>query len=388
MKRIAILGSTGSIGQKTLEVIKSFPSEFEVVGLSCGSNTKLLEEQIRKFSPKIVACMDETKVAELRNSISGVDVEIASGTEGLLRVATTPLATMVVVALAGSCGLIPTLGAINAGKDIALANKESLVMAGEIIVKKAREKGITILPIDSEHSAVFQCLDGRANQEVKRLILTASGGPLNHLHLEDLSSVSLAQALDHPKWKMGQKISIDSATLMNKGLEVIEARWLFDIPIEKIEVIVHPQAIIHSMVEFVDGSLLAQLGMTDMRLPIQYALTYPKRLTSHIPGIDFTQVRQLTFARPDEEKFPSLGLAYEAGRTGHTMTAVLNAANEEAVWAYLDGGIGIMDIPRVVAKVMKDHRLKYSPTLDDILAADKWARKYAKRELEVLHWLS
>jgi len=379
MKKVAILGSTGSIGQKTLKVIEDFPSEFEVIGLSCETNIGLLEEQIRRFAPRIVACVDEAKARELHGKVSDTDVKVVSGTDGLVEVAEFKEAECVVLAIAGSCGLIPTLAAIDAGKQIALANKEPLVMAGRIITERARQMGLKILPIDSEHSAIFQCLNGRPVSDVKRLILTGSGGPLNYLSLEELSSISPVKALEHPRWKMGQKISIDSATLMNKGLEVIEARWLFDIEIGKIEVLIHPEAIIHSMVEFIDGSLLAQLGITDMRLPIQYALTYPKRLPSPLPSIDFNQEKVLTFASPDLNRFPSLGLAYEAAKIGHTMPAVLNAANEEAVWAYLAGQIRIVDIPRIVEDVMAHHSLRYEPSLDQILATDRWAREEVKK---------
>lgn len=379
MKKVAILGSTGSIGQKTLKVIEDLPSEFEVVGLSCETNIALLEEQIRKFSPRIAACVDEAKARELYGKVSDTDVKIVSGPDGLVEVAAFDEAACVVLAIAGSCGLIPTLAAIDAGKQIALANKEPLVMAGRIVTERASEMGVRILPIDSEHSAIFQCLNGRPKSDVKRLILTGSGGPLNYLPFEEFSSISPVKALEHPRWKMGQKISIDSATLMNKGLEVIEARWLFDIEIDKIEVLIHPEAIVHSMVEFIDGSLLAQLGITDMRLPIQYALTYPKRLPSHLPSIDFTKEKMLTFAQPDLNRFPSLGLAYEAAKVGHTMPAVLNAANEEAVRAYLAGQIRIVDIPRIAEDVMAHHSLSYDPSLDQILAADRWAREEVKR---------
>lgn len=380
MKKIAILGATGSIGRKTLSVIEDFPDEFEVVGLTCETNIGLLEEQVRRFKPKVCACAKSEKARELEARTQDTGVKVLAGPEGLVEVATEASATMVVSALVGSCGLTPILAAIEAGKQIALATKEALVMAGRIITQRANDMGIKILPIDSEHSAIFQCLEGRSVADVRRIILTGSGGPLNYLSLDDLSSIAPAQALNHPKWKMGQKVSIDSATLMNKGLEVIEARWLFDVPIAKIEVLIHPEAIIHSMVEFVDGSHLAQLGVTDMRLPIQYALSYPKRLpSSRLPSIDFDQVRTLTFALPDLERFPSLALAYEAARIGHTVTAVLNAANEEAVGAYLSNQIKITDIPRIVEKVMGAHQLVQDPTLGQILAADSWAREEARK---------
>ena len=380
MKKIAILGATGSIGRKTLSVIEDFPDEFEVVGLTCETNIVLLEEQVRRFKPKVCACADKEKARELEARTQDTGVKVLAGPEGLVEVATEASATMVVSALVGSCGLTPILAAIEAGKQIALATKEALVMAGRIITQRANDMGMKILPIDSEHSAIFQCLEGRSVADVRRIILTGSGGPLNYLSLDDLSSITPVQALNHPKWKMGQKVSIDSATLMNKGLEVIEARWLFDVPIAKIEVLIHPEAIVHSMVEFVDGSHLAQLGVTDMRLPIQYALSYPKRLpSSRLPSIDFDRVRTLTFAPPDLERFPSLTLAYEAARIGHTMTAVLNAANEEAVGAYLSNQIKITDIPRIVEKVMGAHQLVQDPTLGQILAADSWAREEARK---------
>ena len=380
MKRIAILGSTGSVGVYTLEVIDSpdLRSGFKVVGLAAKENVELMVQQARRFHPELIAMMDAERARQLAERLRGKGIEVCSGLKGLKRVATSEV-DLVVSAMVGAAGLIPTLEAIRSGNVLAIANKESLVMAGQIVMSEAKEKGISILPIDSEHSAIFQCLQGHKREQVRRLILTASGGPFYSLSLEELESVIPSEALHHPTWKMGAKVSIDSATLMNKGLEVIEAHWLFDIDISRIDVVIHPQCIIHSLVEFVDGSVMTQMSVPDMRLPIQYALTYPERLASSLPRLELAEVTKLTFQEPDRERFPCLEYAYEASRAGGTAPAVLNAANEEAVSLFLSGKIGFMDIPRMIQMVLSEHEHLRNPTLKDILKADRWARKEAKR---------
>lgn len=399
MKNIVILGSTGSIGRKTLRVIGDFPAEFNVVGLACRSNVELLAEQTRRFRPEVIAVADKSKFGQLNtlisdlrvSSSSGAGVMILAGEEGLAEMSGYDKAQMVVLAMVGSSGLLPLLSAIEHGKEIALANKETLVMAGELIVRKAEEKDIRILPLDSEHSAIFQCLNVHANgflppkkktssqQEVKRIVLTGSGGPLVNLKSSDFSAVSPQQALNHPRWKMGSKISIDSATLMNKGFEVIEARWLFNIDIDRIEIVIHPEAIIHSMVEFIDGSIIAQMGVTDMYLPIQYALSYPRRFFSKLASLDFSQLKQFSFSSPDLDRFPCLGLAYQAARIGGTMPVVLNAANEELVGYFLDNKIKFTDIPRIIEKLMASHSARHEVAIGDILEVDKWARQEVRK---------
>jgi 1-deoxy-D-xylulose-5-phosphate reductoisomerase len=379
VKNIVILGSTGSIGIQTLKVIEDFPERFKVTGLACNSNTELLLKQIYKFKPRVVAVADKQSAGRLKRAVSGLKIEILAGQEGLSELAGCDDAQMVVIAVSGVSGLIPVLAAIDHRKEIALANKEALVMAGKLVIQKARQKSVRILPIDSEHSAIFQCLNGCSNSEVKRIILTGSGGPLSYLKDSDFSLISPHQALNHPRWKMGAKISVDSATLMNKGLEVIEARWLFDVDIDKIEVIIHPEAIIHSMVELIDGSLIAQLGITDMYLPIHYALSYPQRVSTKMPMLDFSQVKSLSFSPPELDKFPCLGLAYRAARIGGSMSVVLNAVDEEMVYSFLANKIRLTDIPRIIEKVMGTHSLKSEPSLEEILEIDKWAREEARR---------
>ncbi|MEA3560349.1 MAG: 1-deoxy-D-xylulose-5-phosphate reductoisomerase [Candidatus Omnitrophota bacterium] len=379
MKNIVVLGSTGSVGVQALKVIEDFSERFRVTGLACNANIELLTEQIYKFNPEVVAVADKKKAEELKKTVGGLKIKILAGQEGLAEIAAYDNAQMVVVAVSGINGLIPLLTAVERGKEIALANKEALVVAGSLVNRITREKCVRILPVDSEHSAIFQCLDGRMSNEIKRIILTGSGGPLIDLEAAGFSAVSPEQALNHPRWKMGSKISIDSATLMNKGLEVIEARWLFDTDIDRIEVIIHPQAIIHSMVEFLDSSFIAQLGITDMYLPIQYALNYPQRVSTKMPGLDFKQIKQLSFSAPDLKKFPCLELAYEAARLGGSMPVVLSAADEKLVYKFLANKIKLTDIARVIEKVMKAHSLRKEPSLKEILEIDNWTKEEVER---------
>jgi 1-deoxy-D-xylulose-5-phosphate reductoisomerase len=362
VRRLAILGSTGSIGRQTLEVVRALPGRFRVIGLAAGKNLALLKDQIAEFQPGFVSYI---KTDETRLSCQLISLE---------ELASHPDVDIVVIATSGTAGLRATLSAVAAGRTIALANKESLVAAGEIITTAAQKSGARIIPVDSEHSAIFQCLLGE-KQAPRRLILTASGGPFRRYSPQQIAGITVAQALQHPSWRMGRKVTIDSATLMNKGLEVIEARWLFNIPIDNITVLVHPQSIVHSMVEFADGSVKAQLSCPDMRLPIQYALTYPDRPASDIlPRLDWSNIKDLTFELPDTDRFPCLGLAVVAGRTGGTAPAALCGADEAAVALFLDGRIGFMDIPRLVREVMAGHSAKPHPSLDDILIADQSAR--------------
>ncbi len=378
MKKIVILGSTGSIGVNTLDVASRFPDRFKVVGLTAGENIALLEKQIKIFRPKIVSVLKEDAAERLRQRCNGADVEIHAGVEGMISAATHPDADFVVSAIVGAAGLVPTVAAIRAKKDVALANKETLVMAGEIVTKEAEKKGVKILPVDSEHSAILQALGGYKNENVKRLILTASGGPFYNTSLSRKRLIKPKDALRHPNWKMGKKITIDSATLMNKGLEVIEARWLFDIPSKNIDVLIHPESIVHSMVEYIDGSVIAQLGVPDMRIPISYALSYPLRLDGGFPTLDLAKIGSLTFKRPDTKRFPCLSYAYEALETGGTMPAVLNAANEVAARAFLKEEIGFLDIPKIIKKVMSRHIRQDIVTIEDVLLADRWAREHAE----------
>ncbi len=383
MKNITVLGSTGSIGVNALDVVAKNPDRFRIVALAAGKNIQLLQKQIERFRPKIVAVSDAQCACELRNRIPKKSkVRIVAGTEGLDEVASWETADIVISAISGAAGLIPTLTAIDAGKDVALANKETMVMAGDIVTKKARKKGVKILPVDSEHSAIFQCLHGQKLENINKIVLTASGGPFFNYKTSELKKVTLRQALLHPKWKMGKKITVDSASMMNKGLEVIEARWLFNLDISKIEVLIHPQSIVHSMVEFVDGSLLAQMGIPDMRTPIAYALTYPERINNDLPLLDLIKIRSLEFYKPDIKKFPCLRLAYEAGLCGGTMPTVLNAANEVAVDAFLKEIIKFVDFPGIIDKVLDIHNSIKNPSLEDILRADAWARARTKELIE------
>jgi len=382
MKRLAILGSTGSIGVNTLDIVRQFPERFEVVSLSAGLNIELLKEQILRFRPRAVSVLNQEAARELQKGIARRDVEVVYGVEGLIRVATHPEVDQVVSAMVGAVGLIPTLSAIKTGKSIALANKEPLVMAGKIVMEEAKKNGVRILPVDSEHSAIFQSLLGHRKEDIHRLILTASGGPFLNLPFSKLHEVTVRDALNHPHWDMGKKITIDSASLMNKGLEVIEARWLFDIPAEKIIVRIHPQSVVHSMVEYIDGSIIGQMGIADMRIPIAYALSFPERLSLKLDSLDLSQVGPLTFSPPDLEKFPCLRLAYQSMEIGETMPAILNAANEAAVNGFLEGSIKFTDIPLLIQRVMEEHEVKTARTIEDILRADQWAREKTKTIIE------
>ncbi len=380
---ISILGSTGSVGTQTLEVISSM-GNISVQGLTTNVNIDLLEEQINVFKPSKVAVMNKEKAQELRVRLKnkGIEIEVLEGIEGLTSIATLPKIDTVVTSVVGMIGLIPTIKAIESGKDIALANKETLVTAGQIVMDKAKKNGVAIYPVDSEHSAIFQCLRGNEKEPVHRIILTASGGPFRLKSKEDLENVTVADALNHPNWDMGQKISIDSATMMNKGLEVIEAKWLFNLNLDQIDVIVHPQSIIHSMVEYEDTTIMAQLGSPDMKGPIQYALNYPNRKISDIERVDFTRYNSLTFEEPDEIKFPCLKYAYDAMTTGGTMPAVLNAANEVAVEAFLKEKISFIEIPKLIHDVMAGHISINNPTLNQILESDQWAREFSREKVE------
>ncbi|TDI44964.1 MAG: 1-deoxy-D-xylulose-5-phosphate reductoisomerase [Acidobacteria bacterium] len=375
MKGVSILGSTGSVGTNTLRVMDRFPERFRVIGLGAGGSVDALSAQIRKYRPLIVSVSSSHHADTLRRDFPELDVR--SGVDGLVDVATHPEADFIVSATVGAVGLVPTLRAIEAGKSVGLANKETLVMAGELMTKAVTEAGATLLPVDSEHNAIHQCLDGR-DQPVKHIWLTASGGPFRTATLSEMREATLEQALKHPTWKMGPKITIDSATMMNKGLEVIEAYWLFDVSAEQVRVVIHPQSVIHSMVELEDGSLIAQLGVTDMRLPIQYALTYPERLDTGLPPLDLETPLQLDLGPPDFERFPCLRLAYEALSQGGTAPAVLNAANEVAVAAFLDERIGFLTIGETLQTTLARHDPKPARTLEAVLEADRWARECAE----------
>jgi len=382
VKGLSILGATGSVGTNVLRVVDAFPGRFTVVGLSAGDNVEKLAEQVARHRPRLVSVRSAATRDALGRLLDLGATRVVVGEEGAVEVATHPDADVVVASAVGAVGLVPTYRALQAGKDVALANKETLVMAGELMVAEARARGGKLLPIDSEHCALHQCLEGRRPDEVRRLVLTASGGPFRTRARESFDRVTPAEALAHPTWSMGRKITIDSATLMNKGLEVIEARWLFGVSAGRVEVLIHPQSVVHSMVEFVDGTVLAQLGVTDMRLPIQYALSYPERWEAAIPGIDFSRGLRLEFEAPDHERFPCLGLAYRALEGGGSLPAVLNAANEEAVGAFLDGRIGFPAIPEAIREVMDDHPPRTVATLDDVLAADAWARERTRAALK------
>jgi 1-deoxy-D-xylulose-5-phosphate reductoisomerase len=383
MKKISLLGSTGSIGVSTLDVVGSNPDEFAVTALAAGRNVTLLKEQIDRFRPLLAAVADEDHAQQLRDLLGPRSATaVLSGGEGYREAAASADTDLVVSAMVGAAGLLPTLDAIEAGRDIALANKETLVMAGGIVLSKAREKRVNIIPVDSEHSAVFQCLQGHRREDVRRIILTASGGPFRDAFRDELRAVTPARALQHPNWSMGRKVTIDSATMMNKGLEVIEAGWLFGIPVDAIDVLIHPQSIVHSLVEYKDGALIAQLGAPDMRIPIAYALSFPRRLPRPEPLLDLSQVGALGFSKPDLERFPALKVAYNAARRGGTLPAVMNAANECAVAAFIDGKIGFTDICRVSELVLDRHSVREEPEIRDILAADRWAREEAEQTIK------
>ena len=378
MRKISILGSTGSIGTQTLEVVKILEN-IKVAAITGNSNIRLLEEQARKFRPKLVAVMDEKNAEVLKERLSDMDIRVVSGMDGLVEAATYEGVDTVVTSVVGNVGLKPTFEAIRAGKNIALANKETLVSAGQLVMDLAKKHNIKIYPVDSEHSAIFQSLQGNEGNKIERILLTASGGPFRGKKREELLHVTAADALKHPNWSLGNKITIDSATLMNKGLEVMEAKWLFGVEVDQIEVLVHPQSIVHSAVEYEDGAIVAQLGEPDMRVPIQYALTYPKRVKNPFPRVDFTKRNNLTFDKPDMETFKCLSLAYRALKTGGTLPAVLNGANEVAVARFLKGDIGFLQIPELIEQTMDAYTVKQEYTLEDLLEADAWAKDYAAK---------
>ncbi len=383
MKNVVLLGSTGSIGTSTVKVAEDLPDRIRLLGLAAGNNSELLLQQTVRHRPAAIAIQSSAKAKELQSAL-GCSTEVFEGSEGLIRLATLPEADIVLIAIVGTAGLQPALAAIRAGKDIAVASKEILVMAGEIVMREARKHEVRVLAVDSEHSAIFQCLDGKPSDSVRRLWLTASGGPFRQTPRERFGAITVEAALKHPSWVMGRKITIDSATLFNKGLEMIEARWLFDVGIERVGVLVHPQSVVHSMVEFVDGSILAQLSTPDMCLPIQYALTYPERVASERVRTQFAGLGALTFEEPDLEKFPALNLARRAAEAGGTLPAVLNAANEVAVEAFCGGRIRFDQISLLVADTMEAHETDAGLTLDAILAADRWARDTALRLIETV----
>lgn len=372
MKKIAILGSTGSIGTQTLDVVREHSDELQVVALAAGSNKERLKEQIKEFHPKLVSLFDEKKAQELKEELAGEQVEVVCGMEGLIEVAGADSADVVVTAVVGMMGILPTMEAIKKGKDIALANKETLVTAGHLIIPMAKEYGVSILPVDSEHSAIFQSLQGEPKAALDKILLTASGGPFRGKSAEFLETVTLEDALNHPNWSMGPKITIDSSTMVNKGLEVMEAKWLFGVDYSQIEVVIQPQSIIHSMVQYVDGAIIAQLGTPDMRVPIEYALFYPERRSLSGDRLDFSKLSQITFEKPDYKVFRGLSLAIEAGKTGGTMPTVFNAANERAVAKFLKGEIKYTDIVRSIEKCMDAHKVSAHPDLEEILATEQW----------------
>ena len=378
MRKISILGSTGSIGTQTLEVVEVLEN-IKVMAITGNSNIQLLEEQARKFQPELVAVMDEKNAEILKGKLSDMNICVVSGMEGLVEAATYEGVDTVVTSVVGNVGLKPTFEAIRAGKNIALANKETLVSAGQLVMDLAKKHNIRIYPVDSEHSAIFQSLQGNEGNKIERILLTASGGPFRGKKREELLNVTAADALKHPNWSMGNKITIDSATLMNKGLEVMEAKWLFGVDVDQIEVLVHPQSIVHSAVEYEDGAIVAQLGEPDMRVPIQYALTYPQRVKNPFPRVDFTKRNNLTFDKPDMETFKCLSLAYRALKTGGTLPAVLNGANEVAVTRFLKGDIGFLEIPELIEQTMDAYTVKQEYTLEDLLEADAWAKDYAAK---------
>jgi 1-deoxy-D-xylulose-5-phosphate reductoisomerase len=383
MKPITLLGSTGSIGTQTLNIVAQYSDRFRVVGLAAGGNVELLADQIRTFQPEIVAIADQSKFAALKEAIAGVTPQpiLLVGNEGIETVAAYGDAQTVVTGIVGCAGLLPTIAAIKAGKDIALANKETLIAAGSVVLPLIKQHGVKILPADSEHSAIFQCLQGIPTGGLRRILLTASGGSFRDLPVDKLSTVTVADALKHPNWSMGRKITIDSATLMNKGLEVIEAHYLFGVDYDHIEIVIHPQSIIHSLIELQDSSVLAQLGLPDMRLPLLYALSYPERIYTDWQRLDLFKCGDLTFREPDHRKYPCMQLAYAAGRRGGTMPAVLNAANEQAVELFLNGKITFVQIPQLIEMACDRHKCVTEPGLDDIIAADTWARQSVAEDL-------
>ena len=378
MKKITILGSTGSIGENALSVIDNFNDQFRVMGLSANKNSKLLVEQVKKYQPEFVSIIDNNAADFVEEQLSSFDVKILKGREGLLELASYENIDLLLNALVGSAGMEPTINAIQSKVDVALSNKESLVMAGSIINDLAIRNRVKIFPVDSEHSAIWQCLTGEDNKEINKIILTGSGGPFRALPIEEFNTITLEQALNHPNWDMGNKITIDSATMMNKGLEVIEAYWLFNLPIEKIEIVIHPQSIIHSMVEFKDKSIKAQLGLPDMKIPIQYALTYPSHHEADWKELDLTEIHSLTFEKPDFKKFPCMKLAFDALAVGGTAPAVLNVANEQAVYKFLNKEISFNEIPKIIEMACEKHELASAPSLDEILNIEIWATNFVK----------
>lgn len=382
MKRIAVLGSTGSIGVNALEVIRNNPERYKATALAAGTNVERLLEQIREFSPEAVALLDEKNASELKDKLGRSCPEVYHGPEGAVHLATWEGVDTVVSAMSGAAGLLPTYEAIKAGKHIALANKETIVMAGPLIMNKAKSQGVSILPIDSEHSALLQCLVGHPRQNLKRVILTASGGPFKDLSAKQMARVTPADALTHPTWDMGRKITIDSATMMNKGLEAIEAKWLFDLEMNQIDILIHPQSIVHSMAEYKDGSLISQLALPDMVIPISYALSFPDHLENTLPALDLEKIGCLSFEKPDMGRFRCLALALEAAETGGSLPIVLNGANEIAVAAFLDARIGFLDIPRIIEKTMDLHDPYELEDIDMVLETDRWARSKAQEILQ------
>lgn len=380
MKNLVVLGSTGSIGTQTLDVVRANPDLFHVSVLVANRSDELLEKQIEEFQPELAVLSDEAAAMRLKSRYKG-KTPIEGGRQAVIDAAVFPSADVIVTSLMGFAGLEPTMAALEAGKDIALANKETLVVAGELVMAKAKEKGCAILPVDSEHCALFQCLQGQDRNALEKLIITASGGPFKGKKAHELTDVTISDVLAHPTWNMGQKITVDSASLINKGLEVIEAKWLYDVSYDQIDVVVHPQSIVHSMVQFRDGTVMAQLGCTDMRLPIQYALTYPQRVESKFPRVDFFKLGQLTFMEPDLETFKGLKLAFSAGRTGGTMPCIMNAANEVAVEAFLKGQSGFLKIYDLIERAMDAGNVVYNPTLEQLLEADQWAREFTRKNL-------
>ena len=381
MKKIAVLGSTGSIGRQTLDVVRSHPELFHISVLAANSSDELLEQQIREFQPELAVLADEAAYARLKERYSG-PTQLAGGRQAFIDAAAVDDVQLVVTAMMGFAGLEPTMRALDAKKDIALANKETLVVAGEIVMRRVKEQGVNLLPVDSEHGAFFQCLQGERRDKIEKLLLTCSGGPFRGKKREELTDVTIKQVLAHPTWTMGPKITVDSASLVNKGLEVVEAKWLYDVSYDQIQVIVHPQSVVHSMVQFCDGSVIAQLGCPDMRLPIQYAMTYPERQPSNFERLDFWQLHDLTFDKPDTETFKGLRFAYEAGRIGGSMPCVFNAANEVAVGAFLRGNIHFLDIYDIIEATMLKRETILQPDLDELLVEDRWARDYARTLLQ------
>jgi len=388
MKRIAILGSTGSIGCSSLKVIEAHPEAYQVIALAAGKNMALLAEQVRKFKPLEVAVLGDHEAESLRERLDGGQrTRIVSGREGLVHLATLEEVDTVISAITGAAGLVPTYAAIKAGKNVALANKETMVMAGALVIEEAKRQGITLLPVDSEHSAILQCLQGHPRDDVRRVILTASGGPFIDFSDEEMEKVTPEQALKHPNWNMGPKITVDSATLMNKGLELIEARWLFGLDIHQIHILIHPQSVVHSMVEYRDGSIIAQLGIPDMITPISYALSYPRHVDTALPALDLEQIGTLSFMKPDTGKFRCLELALRAAEIGESMPAVLNGANEAAVELFLQGRIGFLQIPSLIEKTMRAHTPVLINSIEKVMEADAWARQkaaeFAERDISI-----